>query len=200
MALAQHSRARCSHCVPSLHRTIHSHSPLPPLLLPLLLLLLLFLLPFLCCCCREGHEAPIMWQMRDWFKAHPNIVVSLSVHAFLYPDGNNPEHRAMQDQLQAVIMDFKTVIFTHGEVVDKAAFTVGGWCRCVAEPPTLCSSRIAVGLWRCCCCARRCSVAVTALRSLCNVSPLAPQPSLPQFLLSFHSVCLPVCLPAACAR
>lgn len=72
-----------------------------------------------------------MWQMRDWFKAHPNIVVSLSVHAFLYPDGNNPEHRAMQDQLQAVIMDFKTVLFTHGEVVDKAAFTVGGWCRCV---------------------------------------------------------------------
>lgn len=74
-----------------------------------------------------------MWQLRDWFKAHPNIVVSLSIHAFLYPDGNNPEHRQMQDQLQAVIMDFKTVIFTHGEVVDKAAFTVGGWCRCVAR-------------------------------------------------------------------
>lgn len=77
----------------------------------------------------EGHEAPIMWQMRDWLKKHPNIVISLSIHAFLYPDVADPATALMHSQLRDVIMDYKTVIFTHGDPVHRDGFSVGGWCR-----------------------------------------------------------------------
>jgi FkbM family methyltransferase len=77
----------------------------------------------------EGHESPIMWQLKDWFKAHPKITVALSVHAFQYPDLNNPKHAELQERLRQVIVSFKHVILTHnGEVVDKNAFSVGGYC------------------------------------------------------------------------
>jgi len=75
----------------------------------------------------EGHESPIMWQLRDWFKAHPNVVINLSVHAFLYQE-DTPANKQLKQRLQDVILDFKTVLFTSGEVVDKKAFDVGGWC------------------------------------------------------------------------
>jgi hypothetical protein len=77
----------------------------------------------------EGHEAPIMWQMRSWLKAHPNIVISLSIHAFLYPDVADPATALMHTQLRDVIMDYKTVIFTHGDPIHRDGFSVGGWCR-----------------------------------------------------------------------
>lgn len=77
----------------------------------------------------EGHEAPIMWQMRDWLKRHPNIVISLSIHAFLYPDLSDPATALMHSQLREVIMDYKTVIFTHGDPIHRDGFSVGGWCR-----------------------------------------------------------------------
>ena len=77
----------------------------------------------------EGHEAPIMWQLRSWLKAHPDIVISLSVHAFLYPNLDDPATALMHQQLRDVIMDYKTVIFTHGGSIHRDGFSVGGWCR-----------------------------------------------------------------------
>ena len=76
----------------------------------------------------EGHEAPVLAQMRPWFKAHPGVVISLSVHSFMYPDLANAEHVKMQQQVHDVVLDFKYVMTNEGVPIDRAGFNVGVHC------------------------------------------------------------------------
>lgn len=76
----------------------------------------------------EGHEAPVLAQLRPWFKAHPRLVISLSVHSFMYPDLDNAEHAAMQRQVHDVILDFKYVMTNDGVPVNRETFSVGITC------------------------------------------------------------------------
>ena len=46
---------------------------------------------------------------------------------FAYPDDDKAHA-----ELQEIILSYKTVLFPNGKIVDRKAFSVGGWCRLCA--------------------------------------------------------------------
>jgi len=71
----------------------------------------------------EGAEGRILVQLKPWLIKHKPTIL-LSMHVFLYP-----EDAKLHEAVKEVLYSYKTLLLANGDVIDRNAFSVAGWCR-----------------------------------------------------------------------
>ena len=72
----------------------------------------------------QGAEGRILVQLAPWLREFKPTIL-LSMHAFLYLDDT-----ALHAAMKPVLYSYKTLLLaTNGDVIDRALFSVPGWCR-----------------------------------------------------------------------